>query len=183
MDTRPAASTGPHWRAPSADGPVRASVLLPGSKSMTNRALVLAALADGPSLVSNPLRARDTLLMAGALTALLWGGLVRIFFVHHVTWSVNSVCHFLGSRRWDTQDESRNVGWLSIASLGESWHHNHHAFPRSAYHGLRWYEIDISALVIRLLAAIGLAREVVGVEPELERRRTITPPDQPAQAS
>jgi stearoyl-CoA desaturase (delta-9 desaturase) len=122
----------------------------------------------------------DTL--AGALTALLWGGLVRIFFVHHVTWSVNSVCHFLGSRRWDTQDESRNVGWLSIASLGESWHHNHHAFPRSAYHGLRWYEIDISALVIRLLAAVGLAREVVGVEPELERRRTIAP-ERPAQAS
>jgi 3-phosphoshikimate 1-carboxyvinyltransferase len=70
MDTRPAASTGPHWQAPVADGPVRAAVTLPGSKSMTNRALVLAALADGPSLVGNPLRARDTLLMAGALTAL-----------------------------------------------------------------------------------------------------------------
>jgi 3-phosphoshikimate 1-carboxyvinyltransferase len=70
MDIRPAASTGSYWRAPSADGPVRASVVLPGSKSMTNRALVLAALADGPSLVGNPLRARDTLLMAGALTAL-----------------------------------------------------------------------------------------------------------------
>jgi 3-phosphoshikimate 1-carboxyvinyltransferase len=70
MDTRPAASTGPRWRVPPADGPVRAAVTLPGSKSMTNRALVLAALADGPSLVSNPLRARDTLLMADALTAL-----------------------------------------------------------------------------------------------------------------
>jgi 3-phosphoshikimate 1-carboxyvinyltransferase len=70
MDTRPAASTGQHWRVPQADGPVRAVVTLPGSKSMTNRALVLAALADGPSLVTSPLRARDTLLMAGALTAL-----------------------------------------------------------------------------------------------------------------
>ena len=70
MDTRPAARTGPHWRVPAADGPVRAVVTLPGSKSMTNRALVLAALADGPSLVANPLQARDTLLMAGAVTAL-----------------------------------------------------------------------------------------------------------------
>ena len=65
MDTRPAARTGPHWRVPAADGPVRAVVTLPGSKSMTNRALVLAALADGPSVVANPLPARDTLLMAG----------------------------------------------------------------------------------------------------------------------
>ncbi|HEY6276565.1 MAG TPA: 3-phosphoshikimate 1-carboxyvinyltransferase [Streptosporangiaceae bacterium] len=70
MDTRPPASDGPHWLVPSADGPVRAGVTLPGSKSMTNRALVLAALADGPSVVGNPLRARDTLLMARALTAL-----------------------------------------------------------------------------------------------------------------
>ncbi len=70
MDIRPAASPGPHWPVPSAGGPVRAAVTLPGSKSMTNRALVLAALADGPSTVRNPLRARDTLLMARALTAL-----------------------------------------------------------------------------------------------------------------
>jgi stearoyl-CoA desaturase (delta-9 desaturase) len=78
----------------------------------------------------------------GALTGFLWGGLVRVFFVHHVTWSVNSVCHFLGSRRFDTDDQSTNVFWLSIPSLGESWHHNHHAFPRSAVHGLRRWEID-----------------------------------------
>ena len=70
--------------------------------------------------------------LLGALTGLLWGGLVRIFFVHHVTWSVNSVCHFLGSRRFDTDDRSTNVFWLALPSLGESWHHNHHAFPRSA---------------------------------------------------
>lgn len=65
----------------------------------------------------------------GALTALLWGGFVRIFFVHHITWSVNSVCHFLGTRRFDTDDLSTNVFWLALPSLGESWHHNHHAFP------------------------------------------------------
>jgi stearoyl-CoA desaturase (delta-9 desaturase) len=109
--------------------------------------------------------------LAGGLTGLLWGGLVRVFFVHHVTWSVNSVCHFMGRRRWNTPDESRNVGWLAVASLGESWHHNHHAFPRSAYHGLRWYELDISALFIRALAAVGLAREVVGADPELADKR------------
>ena len=63
---------------------------------------------------------------------------MRIFLVHHVTWSVNSVCHFFGSRRFDIEDQSTNVGWLALFSLGESWHHNHHAFPRSAYHGLRW---------------------------------------------
>ena len=75
--------------------------------------------------------------LAGAATGLLWGGLVRVFFVHHVTWSVNSVCHFLGSRRFDTDDRSTNVFWLALPSLGESWHHNHHAFPRSAVHGLQ----------------------------------------------
>ena len=82
--------------------------------------------------------------IAGAATGLLWGGLVRIFFVHHVTWSVNSVCHFLGSRRFDTDDHSTNVFWLALPSLGESWHHNHHAFPRSAVHGLKRWELDPS---------------------------------------
>jgi stearoyl-CoA desaturase (delta-9 desaturase) len=84
---------------------------------------------------------------------------------------VNSVCHFLGRRRWNTPDESRNVGWLALVSLGESWHHNHHAFPRSAYHGLRWYEVDIAALVIRALATVGLARDVVTVDPQRQRER------------
>lgn len=99
----------------------------------------------------------------GAATGLLWGGLVRVFFVHHVTWSVNSVCHFLGSRRFETEDRSTNVFWLALPSLGESWHHNHHAFPRSAEHGLRWYEIDPSALLIRLLERLGLAWNVVRI--------------------
>ena len=80
----------------------------------------------------------------GALTGLIWGGFVRIFLQHHVTWSVNSVCHFFGKRRFDIEDKSTNVFWLAIPSFGESWHHNHHAFPRSAAHGLKWYEIDPS---------------------------------------
>ena len=87
--------------------------------------------------------------LLGAATGLLWGGLVRVFFVHHVTWSVNSVCHFLGSRRFEVEDQSTNVFWLALPSLGESWHHNHHAFPRSAVHGLRRWELDPSAAADR----------------------------------
>lgn len=111
--------------------------------------------------------------LAGAATGLLWGGLVRIFFVHHVTWSVNSVCHFLGSRRFDTDDRSTNVFWLALPSLGESWHHNHHAFPRSAVHGLRRWEMDPSALIITALEKVGLARNVVRISPERQAERTV----------
>jgi stearoyl-CoA desaturase (Delta-9 desaturase) len=111
--------------------------------------------------------------LVGALTGLLWGGFVRVFFVHHVTWSINSVCHFMGTRRFVTDDESRNVFWLSLLSLGESWHHNHHAFPRSARHGLRWWELDLSGALIGGLERLGLARNVVRITPERqEQRRT-----------
>jgi stearoyl-CoA desaturase (delta-9 desaturase) len=109
--------------------------------------------------------------LAGAATGFLWGGLVRIFFVHHVTWSVNSVCHFFGTRRFDTDDRSTNVFWLAIPSLGESWHHNHHAFPRSAVHGLRRREIDLSALIIGALERVGLAQKVVRISPERQAER------------
>ena len=107
----------------------------------------------------------------GALTGLLWGGLVRIFFVHHVTWSINSVCHFMGTRRFDVDDESRNVFWLALPSLGEAWHHNHHAFPRSARHGLKRWELDPSAMVIGALERVGLARNVVRISPDRQRER------------
>ena len=109
--------------------------------------------------------------LAGAATALLWGGFVRIFFVHHVTWSVNSVFHFLGTRRFETEDRSTNVFWLSLPSLGESWHHNHHAFPRSATHGLRWYELDPSAAIIAAMERVGLAWNVVRIAPERQEQR------------
>ena len=109
--------------------------------------------------------------LTGALTALLWGGLVRIFFVHHVTWSINSICHFHGRRRFETVDRSTNVWWLAPASLGESWHHNHHAFPRSAFHGLRWWEVDPSGLIIRAMRGLGLAWNVVAISPERQRER------------
>jgi len=104
-------------------------------------------------------------------TAMLWGGFVRVFFVHHVTWSINSICHFHGARRFDTDDESTNVWWLSLASLGEAWHHNHHAFPRSAFSGLRWWELDPSGLVIRGMRRVGLAWNVVAITPERQAQR------------
>lgn len=110
--------------------------------------------------------------LAGAATGLLWGGLVRVFFVHHVTWSVNSVCHFLGSRRFQTDDRSTNVFWLALPSLGEAWHHNHHAFPRSAAHGLRRRELDPSALIITAMERIGLAHNVVRISPERQAERS-----------
>jgi stearoyl-CoA desaturase (delta-9 desaturase) len=107
----------------------------------------------------------------GALTGFLWGGLVRVFFVHHITWSVNSVCHFFGTRRFDTDDQSTNVFWLALPSLGESWHHNHHAFPRSAVHGLKRWEADPSALIIGGLEKVGLAHNVVRISPERQAER------------
>ncbi len=109
--------------------------------------------------------------LAAGLSALLWGGLVRIFLVHHITWSINSICHFFGGRRFETDDESTNVFWLALPSLGEAWHHNHHAFPTSAFHGLRWYELDPSGWVILGLARVGLAWDVVRVTPEGARER------------
>ncbi len=110
--------------------------------------------------------------LAGAATGLLWGGLVRIFLVHHVTWSINSICHFFGRRRFATDDRSTNVFWLAPFSFGESWHHNHHAFPRSAFAGLRWFELDTSGLVIRGLERLGLAWNVVRISPDRQAQRT-----------
>jgi stearoyl-CoA desaturase (delta-9 desaturase) len=107
------------------------------------------------------------------LQAMFWGGLIRIFLLHHITWSVNSVCHFVGSRRFRVKDESRNVWWLSWISLGESWHHNHHAFPSSAFHGLKPWELDLGGLVIRLLRRLGLVWKVVQISPDMQRRREL----------
>jgi stearoyl-CoA desaturase (Delta-9 desaturase) len=109
----------------------------------------------------------------GAMTGALWGGLVRFFFANHVTYAVNSVGHYFGRRRFATPDESRNVGWLALFSFGEAWHNNHHAFPRSASHGMRWWEIDISALVIRGLAVIGLAKNVITIDRERQETKAI----------
>ena len=100
------------------------------------------------------------------MTGLLWGGLVRILLLHHVTYSINSLCHYFGRRPFETGDESRNLAWLAPLSFGEAWHNGHHAFPTSARHGLERGQIDISAAVISLLERTGLAWDVVRVDPE-----------------
>jgi stearoyl-CoA desaturase (delta-9 desaturase) len=100
------------------------------------------------------------------LTGMLWGGLVRMLVLHHVTYSINSLCHFFGRKDFESGDESRNLAWLAPLSMGESWHNNHHAFPTSAEHGLRWWQVDISALVIKGLERVGLVWNVVRISPE-----------------
>jgi stearoyl-CoA desaturase (Delta-9 desaturase) len=107
--------------------------------------------------------------LVGGLTSLLWGGAVRVFVVHHLTYSINSLCHVFGRRPFDTDDESRNLAWLALPTFGEAWHNNHHAFPTSAVHGLRRLLLDPSALVILGLERLGLAWDVVRVSPERMR--------------
>jgi stearoyl-CoA desaturase (delta-9 desaturase) len=109
--------------------------------------------------------------MEAAWTGLLWGGGVRMLVVHHVTYSINSLCHFFGEQRYETGDHSRNLLWLALPTLGESWHNNHHAFPTSAAHGLRARDIDPSAAVIRMLERSGLAWDVVRVSPTRQAQR------------
>jgi stearoyl-CoA desaturase (Delta-9 desaturase) len=109
-----------------------------------------------------------------ALTGLLWGGGVRMLVVHHVTYSINSLCHFFGRRDYPTDDESRNLAWLSIFTFGESWHNNHHAFPTSARHGLRWWQVDPSWIVIRALEATGLAWDVVRIDERRQKRKALS---------
>lgn len=107
-----------------------------------------------------------TLVLAGLLylwggwPCVIWGVFVRLIYVYHGTWFVNSASHTWGYRRYDTGDGSRNLWWLALISLGEGWHNNHHAYPRSARHGLRFWELDVSWLTIRLLALLRLARDV-----------------------
>jgi stearoyl-CoA desaturase (delta-9 desaturase) len=109
----------------------------------------------------------------GFLAGLVWGGGVRIFVLHHVTFSINSICHFWGRRRFASKDESRNVWWLSWLSFGESWHNNHHAFPSSAFHGLRPREIDPGGWVIWFLERLGLAWRVVRIAEERQSAKVI----------
>jgi len=108
---------------------------------------------------------------AGAWTGLLWGGLVRQFLTHHVTWSVNSVCHTFGRRAFETTDRSRNEWIVGLLAFGEGWHNNHHAFPRSAFHGLHWWQFDLSGYLIWALERLGLATEVYRIPPALLARQ------------
>jgi stearoyl-CoA desaturase (Delta-9 desaturase) len=112
--------------------------------------------------------------VAGGLTALLWGGAARIFLMHHATFSINSLCHFFGRHDYDTGDESRNLAWLAIPTWGEAWHNNHHAFPTSYRHGLKRWQIDPSAVIIRALEMLGLVWDVVRVDPTVRAPRKVT---------
>ena len=110
----------------------------------------------------------------GVWTGFIWGGLVRIFLVHHVTWSVNSACHLWGSQPYASNDDSRNNFLFGVLALGEGWHNTHHAFPTSARHGLRWWQIDASYWVIRSMEFLGLAwnLKLPTLEAQAKGRRT-----------
>ena len=97
---------------------------------------------------------------AGAVSGLLWGGFVRLFISYHATNSINSITHLFGSRPFDTPEKSRNNAWLVLPTLGEGLHNNHHAFPRSALFGYRWWHFDIGSWVILLMERLGLAWQV-----------------------
>ena len=113
--------------------------------------------------------------IAGTLTAFFWAGLFRVAFIHHVTWSVNSVCHIVGNRPFKSRDLSTNVWWLAIPTFGESWHSLHHAEPTSARHGVLKGQIDISAVFIRTLERMKLASDVRWPKPERLERKLVDP--------
>jgi len=105
-----------------------------------------------------------------ALSGMFWAGLVRVFLNHHVTWSVNSVCHTFGKRDYETPDQSRNEWVVGLLAFGEGWHNNHHAFPRSAFHGLKWYQFDLSGYIIWTLERVGLIKDVYRIPTKLRDR-------------
>jgi stearoyl-CoA desaturase (delta-9 desaturase) len=96
----------------------------------------------------------------GAVTAFFWATLVRIAFLHHITWSINSICHTFGKEEFEVRDKSRNVSWLAILSFGESWHNLHHADPTCARHGVLKGQIDIAARTIWLAEKVGWVYDV-----------------------
>jgi stearoyl-CoA desaturase (Delta-9 desaturase) len=111
--------------------------------------------------------------LVGGLTGLLWGGAVRIFLLHHATFSINSLCHFFGRSPFGTGDESRNLAWLAPITFGEAWHNNHHAFPTSARHGLGRWQLDPGAWLIAGLERSHLAWDVVRISSERQRAKRL----------
>jgi len=98
--------------------------------------------------------------LKGAGLGFLWGGLARVCLSHHMTWSINSICHIFGSQDYKSSDDSRNNLFFGVLSHGEGWHNNHHAFPTSARHGLKWWQFDLSWVIIRTMALCGLVWDV-----------------------
>jgi stearoyl-CoA desaturase (delta-9 desaturase) len=118
----------------------------------------------------------------GAVTAFFWGSLVRVSLLHHVTWSINSICHTLGERPFVSRDRSANVWWLAIPSMGESWHNLHHADPTCARHGVLKGQVDTSARVIWALQKLGWVHDVRWPVTERIAAKLARPGDQPAAA-
>jgi fatty-acid desaturase len=110
----------------------------------------------------------------GGWTMILWGVFLKTVIGWHFTWLVNSATHMWGTRRFETRDDSRNNGLIAAITWGEGWHNNHHAYPRSARHGLAWYEIDLNWIQIRLLEMVGLAKDVYTYS-EKEQKKRIQP--------
>ena len=129
--------------------------------------------AIGGILVAFPLGWLIGGTVTAGLTGLLWGGAIRLLVLHHATFSINSLCHFFGRKRFQTDDESRNLAWLSLITFGEAWHNNHHAFPTSASHGMGRWQFDVSGLVIRGLEKTGLAWDVVRVTPQRQAAKAL----------
>jgi stearoyl-CoA desaturase (delta-9 desaturase) len=109
--------------------------------------------------------------LVGGMTGLLWGGAVRIFLLHHATFSINSLCHCFGRRPFSTRDQSRNLAWLAPLAFGEAWHNNHHAFPTSARHGLGRWQVDPGASLITALERCHLAWDVIRISPARQQAR------------
>ncbi|CAD5323205.1 unnamed protein product [Arabidopsis thaliana] len=110
--------------------------------------------------ILHPLALAVALYAMGGFPFIVWGMGVRIVWVYHITWLVNSACHVWGKQAWNTGDLSKNNWWVAALAFGEGWHNNHHAFEFSARHGLEWWQLDMTWYVVKFLQAIGLATDV-----------------------
>ena len=144
--TRPTPRASPPTCSPTATSPASTATSWAGRCSASPRPQLLGGLISWS--------------WWGALTALFWAGLVRIAVLHHVTWSINSICHMIGSRPFTRRDHSTNVWPLAVLSMGESWHNLHHADPTCARHGVHRGQLDISARLIWIFEKLGWAHDV-----------------------
>ncbi|GLU22074.1 hypothetical protein SLE2022_381730 [Rubroshorea leprosula] len=122
------------------------------------------------SYILHPIALGVLLYALGGFPFLVWGMGVRIVWVYHITWLVNSACHVWGQQAWNTGDLSRNNWWVALLAFGEGWHNNHHAFEYSARHGLEWWQLDMTWFVIKLLQVTGVATDVK-LPTELQKKR------------
>ena len=127
-----------------------------------NRTFLLWHIASGAALFTVGWLGWD---MYTGISFLVYGMFARLIIVLHMTWLINSATHMWGYRTYETTDDSRNLWWVGYLSYGEGWHNNHHAFPRQAAHGHKWWELDITYLTIAMLEKLGLAWDVVGERP------------------